>query len=157
MIRTYSELSGFQTFEERFKYLKLDGRVGEDTFGFDRYLNQRFYHSREWRAIRDYVISRDIGCDLGLPGYEIYGRIYIHHMNPIRAKDIEEFSKKLVDPEFLICVTHDTHNAIHYGDEGLLPTAPVERRPNDTCPWKAGKEQMDGQHSHIHQEAAWNR
>lgn len=157
MTRSYLELSSLQTFKERYDYLKLDGRVGEDTFGFDRYLNQRFYHSREWRSVRDYVISRDMGCDLGVPGYEIYGRIYIHHMNPISVKDIERFTKNLIDPEFLICVTHNTHNAIHYGDQGLLIAEPIERRPNDTCPWKAGKEQTDGKHSYIHQEAARNR
>lgn len=135
-IRTYSELILLPTFEERFEYLRLDGRVGEDTFGFDRYLNQLFYRSYEWRKIRDYVIIRDNGCDLGVEGYNIYGKVLIHHMNPITARDIERRTDLLLDPEYLICVTHDTHNAIHYGDENLIIKAPIERRPNDTCPWK---------------------
>lgn len=136
MIRTYSELIQLPTFTERFDYLKLDGQVGVETFGYDRYLNQRFYHSSEWRSIRDYVITRDLGCDLGMEGYEIYGKIYIHHMNPITQKDIVHSNADLLNPEFLICTTHNTHNAIHYGDASLLITEPVERRPNDTCPWK---------------------
>ena len=135
-IKTYSELILLPTFEERFEYLRLDGRVGEDTFGFDRYLNQLFYRSYEWRKIRDYVIVRDNGCDLGVDGYDIYGKVLIHHMNPITAKDIENRTDLLLDPEYLICVTHDTHNAIHYGDENLIIKAPIERRPHDTCPWK---------------------
>ena len=125
-----------RTFVERFDYLKLDGQVGFETFGYDRYLNQRFYHSSEWRSIRDYVISRDLGCDLGMPGYEIYGKIYIHHMNPITQTDIVHSNADMVNPEFLICTTHNTHNAIHYGDASLLVTEPIERRPNDTCPWR---------------------
>lgn len=136
MIRTYTELSKLQTFEERYRYLQLGGTVGKETFGFDRYLNQNFYRSREWKHIRDQIIIRDGGCDLGIEGREIYGRIYIHHMNPIVIKDIETASEFLLDPEYLICVTHDTHNAIHYGDEDLLVTDPIERSPNDTCPWK---------------------
>ena len=136
MIKTYSELIRLPTFEERFEYLRLDGRVGEDTFGFDRYLNQLFYRSYEWRKIRDYVIVRDNACDLGVEGYDIYGKVLIHHMNPITARDIESRTDLLLDPEYLICVTHDTHNAIHYGDENLLFKAPIVRRPNDTCPWK---------------------
>ena len=135
-IKTYSELITIPTFEERFKYLQLNGRVGEDTFGFDRYINQNFYRSREWKRIRDQIILRDNGCDLGLEGYEIYGRIYIHHMNPILVQDIIHQSDFLLNPEYLICTTHTTHNAIHYGDESLLITAPIERKPNDTCPWK---------------------
>ena len=135
-IKTYSELITFPTFEERFKYLRLDGVVGKDTFGFDRYLNQLFYSSKEWKSIRDYVILRDNGCDLGVEGYEIQGRIFIHHMNPITTEDIAKRSKFLMDPEFLICTVHNTHNAIHYGDESLLITAPVERSPFDTCPWR---------------------
>lgn len=135
-IKTYSELILLPTFEERFEYLRLDGRVGEDTFGFDRYLNQLFYRSYEWRKIRDYVIVRDNGCDLGVEGYDIYGKILIHHMNPITARDIADRTELLLNPEYLICVTHDTHNAIHYGDENLIIKAPIERRPNDTCPWK---------------------
>lgn len=135
-IKTYSELLTIPTFEERFKYLQLNGRVGQDTFGFDRYINQNFYRSREWKRIRDQIILRDNGCDLGLDGYEIYGRIYIHHMNPILVNDIIHQSDFLLNPEYLICTTHNTHNAIHYGDESLLITAPIERKPNDTCPWK---------------------
>lgn len=136
IIRTYSELIRIDSFVERFEYLKLSGQVGVDTFGFDRYLNQSFYHSSEWRSIRDYVIARDLGCDLGMEGYEIHGRIYIHHMNPITQKDIVHSNAEIIDPEFLVCTTHDTHNAMHYGDASLLITGPIERRPNDTCPWK---------------------
>ena len=135
-IKTYSELILLPTFQERYHYLRLNGRVGEDTFGFDRYLNQIFYRSQKWKSIRDLVIIRDCGCDLGVEGYEIYGKIIIHHMNPITLKDIERESDYLLDPEFLICTTHNTHNAIHYGDESLLITAPIERTKNDTCPWK---------------------
>lgn len=135
-IRTYSELIQLPTFEERFRYLKLDGLVGKDTFGFDRYLNQEFYRSKEWKEVRDFVIVRDNGCDLGMGGYEIVGRIYIHHMNPITVNDIVHSSDFLLNPDYLICVSHNTHNAVHYGDEDLLVTAPVERRKNDTCPWK---------------------
>ena len=135
-IRTYSELIRLPTFEERFRYLKLDGLVGKDTFGFDRYLNQEFYRSKEWKEVRDFVIVRDNGCDLGMDGYEIAGRIYIHHMNPITVNDIVHSSDFLLNPNYLICMSHNTHNAVHYGDEDLLVTAPVERRKNDTCPWK---------------------
>ena len=135
-IRTYSELIRLPTFEERFRYLKLDGLVGKDTFGFDRYLNQEFYRSKEWKEVRDFVIVRDNGCDLGMDGYEIVGRIYIHHMNPITVNDIVHSSDFLLNPGYLICMSHNTHNAVHYGDEDLLVTAPVERRKNDTCPWK---------------------
>ena len=135
-IRTYSELVRLPTFEERFRYLKLDGLVGKDTFGFDRYLNQEFYRSKEWKEVRDFVIVRDNGCDLGMDGYEIVGRIYIHHMNPITVNDIVHSSDFLLNPDYLICMSHSTHNAVHYGDEDLLVTAPVERRKNDTCPWK---------------------
>lgn len=135
-IRTYSELILLPTFEERFKYLQLNGRVGDDTFGFDRYINQKFYRSAEWKRIRDLVIMRDNGCDLALEGYEIYGRILIHHMNPITIKDVELSTEYLMNPEYLICVTHNTHNAIHYGDEKLINKGPVVRTKNDTCPWK---------------------
>lgn len=135
-IKTYSELISLPTFEERFRYLRLRGSVGEDTFGFDRYLNQAFYRSAEWKRVRDLVIIRDNGCDLAFEGREIYGRILIHHMNPISVKDIQDASDILLNPEYLICVTHATHNAIHYGDENLLVKPPVERAPNDTCPWK---------------------
>ena len=135
-IRTYSELILLPTFEERFKYLQLNGRVGDDTFGFDRYINQNFYRSTEWKRIRDLIIMRDNGCDLALEGYEIYGRILIHHMNPITVKDVELSTEYLMNPEYLICVTHNTHNAIHYGDEKLITKGPVVRTKNDTCPWK---------------------
>lgn len=136
MIRTYSQLVKLQTFEERYRYLRLDGAVGLDTFGFDRYLNQQFYKSQEWKSLRDKIIIRDNGCDLGVEGYEIHGRIYIHHMNPLTERDIRDRTEFLLDPRYLICVTHNTHNAIHYGDENLLITMPKERTPNDTCPWK---------------------
>lgn len=135
-IRTYSELITLPTFIDRYRYLKLGGKIGEDTFGFDRYLNQVFYQSKEWRSIRDYVITRDNGCDLGIPGHEIYGRILIHHMNPITADDILKRSDLLLNPEYLICTIKNTHDAIHYSDESLLITDPIERSKNDTCPWK---------------------
>ena len=136
IIRSYSELRRITTFEERYKYLQLGGIVGKDTFGFDRYINQIFYRSQKWRSIRDQVIIRDNGCDLGVEGYDIYGRILIHHMNPITLEDVEKESDFLLNPEYLICTTHNTHNAIHYGDEKLLITAPIERTKNDTCPWR---------------------
>ena len=135
-IRTYSELIAFPTFEERFKYLQLNGQVGESTFGFDRYMNQVFYRSQKWKSIRDFVIIRDCGCDLGVEGYDIHGKIIIHHMNPLSMRDIETESDFLLNPDFLICTTHNTHNAIHYGNENLLVTAPIERTKNDTCPWR---------------------
>ena len=134
--RTYTELSRLPTFEERYRYLRLTGQVGKETFGFDRYLNQNFYRSQRWKRIRDEVILRDNGCDLGVEGYEIYGRIIIHHVNPITLEDIERETSYLLDPEFLICTVHRTHNAIHYGDESLLITAPIERTKYDTCPWR---------------------
>lgn len=135
-IRTYSELIKLSTFEERYRYLKLDGKVGEETFGFDRYLNQMFYKSKEWRSVRNHVILRDNGCDLGIEGREIHGRILIHHMNPITKEDILNRSDFLMNPEYLISTIETTHNAIHYGDEDLLMKDPIERRKNDTCPWK---------------------
>ena len=135
-IRTYSELITLPTFRERYEYLKLNGRVGEETFGFDRYLNQAFYKSEEWRAVRDYIIVRDNGCDLGMEGHEIFGKILIHHMNPISKRDILDRSDLLLNPEYLICTIKNTHDAIHFGDENLLIVAPIERRKNDTCPWK---------------------
>lgn len=138
-IRTYTELSELKTFEERFRYLQLNGVVAEDIFGFDRIVNQRFYRSAEWKAIRDRVIIRDNGCDLGVDGREIFGKAVIHHMNPARLKDFTELSDILLNPEYLITTTHRTHNAIHYGDEGLLLREPIERRMNDTCPWKREK------------------
>ena len=135
-IKTYSELITIPTFEERYEYLRLNGRVGEETFGFDRYLNQVFYKSKEWRSIRDYVIARDNGCDLGMEGYEIFGQILIHHMNPITKEDILERKDVLLNPEYLITTVKNTHDAIHYGDRSLLVTTPIERRKNDTCPWR---------------------
>ena len=135
-IRTYSELIRLPTFEERFDYLRLDGVVGKDTFGFDRYLNQQFYRSSEWRRVRDQVILRDCGCDLGIEGYEIPSRVLIHHMNPISIEDLQSMSDLLMNPEYLICVSHRTHNAIHYGDESVIVTTPIERSQNDTCPWR---------------------
>ena len=135
-IRTYSELILLPTFEERFKYLQLNGRVGYDTFGFDRYINQKFYRSAEWKRIRDYIIIRDNGCDLAVDGYEIHGRILIHHINPITISDIKFSTEYLMNPDYLICVTHSTHNAIHYGDEKQIITGPIVRTKNDTCPWK---------------------
>lgn len=137
IIRTYSELKELKTFEERFKYLKLGGVVGVETFGFDRYFNQKFYTTTEWKQLRNHIIVRDLGCDLGCEDHEIFGqRIVIHHMNPIDLEDIEKKSDFLLNPEFLITTIHSTHNAIHYGDESLIITAPIERRRNDTCPWK---------------------
>lgn len=135
-IKTYSELVKLPTFEERYKYLRLSGRVGEDTFGFDRYMNQNFYRSTAWKRIRDEVIIRDDGCDLGIEDRIIQGKILIHHMNPITDRDILGLTDILLDPEYLICVSHTTHNAIHYGDEGLLIPNPIARAKNDTCPWK---------------------
>lgn len=135
-LRTYSKLVLLPTFEERFEYLKLNGAVGIDTFGFDRYLNQTFYKSVEWKRIRNKVIIRDNGCDLGIDGYEIYGRILIHHMNPITQDDIINRTDLLLNPEYLISVSLDTHNGIHYGDINQLLKGPIVRKPNDTCPWK---------------------
>lgn len=129
-------MSKLKTFEERYQYLRLDGVVGEDTFGFERYLNQTFYRSQRWKKVRNQVIVRDNGCDLGIEGHEIYGKVLIHHMNPITILDIENESDFLLNPEYLICVTHNTHNAIHYGDEGLLMKGPIERTKNDMCPWR---------------------
>ncbi len=138
-IKTYSELITLPTYIDRFNYLKLDGRVGADTFGFDRHLNQMVYQKDpRWRDARDRVIIRDNGCDLGVEGYEIYGKIIVHHMNPITLDDILNDRDWIFDPEFLICTTHITHNAIHYGDVNLLTIAPIERTKNDTCPWKRG-------------------
>lgn len=136
IIRTYSELITFPTFEERFKYLQLKGIVGKDTFGYDRYLNQVLYHSTEWKRFRNEIIVRDNGCDLACKGFEIYGRILIHHINPITIDDVINRSPIVFDPENVICVTHNTHNAIHYGDENQLIISPIERSKNDTCPWK---------------------
>ena len=136
IIKTYSELITLPTFEERYRYLRLEGAVGVDTFGFDRIFNQMFYTSSEWKRVRDIVITRDNGCDLGIEGREIYGKVVIHHLNPISLEDIENATEYLLNPEYLITTTHNTHNAIHYGDESKLVTNPIERRRNDTCPWK---------------------
>lgn len=138
-IRTYSELITIPTFIERYRYLKIGGRVGEDTFGYERYFNQIFYKSKEWKDIRDYVIVRDLGRDLAMEGYDILSNIIVHHMNPITIKDIEQRTDILLDPEFLISTVLNTHNAIHYGDESLLiQEEPIVRFPNDTCPWRRG-------------------
>ena len=135
-MRTYRELVELPTFEERFRYLALHGTVGWDTFGSARYLNQQFYKSQEWKRIRDQVILRDSGCDLGVDGYTIYGRILIHHLNPLTPRDFENRTDLLWNPEYLICTSRQTHNAIHYGDEDQLPALPKERASNDTCPWR---------------------
>lgn len=135
-IRTYTELMKLQTFEERFRYLKLVARVGEETFGFDRYLNQQFYHSQEWKSIRNEIIIRDNACDLGITGREMNKGIIIHHMNPITKDDLIHQSDFLLNPDYLICVSKKTHSAIHYGDESLLFDGLVERSKNDTCPWR---------------------
>lgn len=134
-IRTYSELRHFDTLEERYEYLALRGEVGASTFGFDRFMNQAFYTSYEWRNIRSHVIARDEGLDLGVPGYEIFDRPIIHHMNPMTVEDVERGGAEIIDPEFLITTSHRTHNAIHYGDKSLLAKPPVERRPGDTKLW----------------------
>lgn len=136
-MRTYRELLRFKTFDERFEYLKLSGLVGESTFGFERYLNQTLYNSSKWRRLRNQIIIRDNGCDLGLEGYEIRGLIIVHHMNPISVDDLKDFSDDVFNPEYLISVSLTTHNAIHYGDKSLIPQMPIDRRPGDTCPWKA--------------------
>jgi len=135
MRRTYRELSKIDTFEERFRYLKLLGEVGMSTFGFDRWINQAFYTSNEWRRARRDIIARDLGCDLGLAGHEIYDKIIIHHMNPMTPKDIEDGSPDILNPEYLISVSLRTHNAIHFGDESLLPKELVPRAPGDTKLW----------------------
>ena len=134
-IRTITDVYRFYSFEERYEYLRLDGMVGTATFGFDRYLNQRFYKSSAWRKVRDEVIVRDNGCDLGIPGREIYSGLLVHHINPISPEDLEDFNPDILDPEYLICVTHTTHNAIHFGSKNQLVTIPQERRPGDTTLW----------------------
>lgn len=135
--KRYSEMITMSEFDDRFRYAKLDGQVGRDTFGFDRYLNQQFYRSKEWKRLRDQIIIRDNGCDLGVPGHEISGKIYIHHLNPLSPEDITKSTEKLFDPDNLVCVSAETHNAIHYGDESILEKNKiVERSPGDTCPWK---------------------
>ena len=134
-IRTYRELRRLETFEDRFRYLSLRGQVGDTTFGFDRYLNQQFYTSREWRQVRNHVIARDNGCDLGLEGYEIHDKVYIHHMNPMTLDSIKHADPRILDPEYLITTKHKTHNAIHYGDENQLPGVMAKREPGDTKLW----------------------
>lgn len=136
MLRNYKELSRLETFEERFAYLKIGGIVGESTFGFDRYLNQALYNSPEWKRVRDTVIIRDEGCDLGVRDHSIFDRIIIHHMNPISIDDVINRHPDIFNPDYLITTCHRTHNAIHYGDETLLPKGPTIRRPNDTIPWR---------------------
>jgi len=135
MIRTYRELRRLRTFEERFRYLSLRGEVGQSTFGFDRYINQQFYTSSQWRHVRNQLIVRDNGCDLGIEGYEIHDRVIVHHMNPMTADDIIDGDERILDPEFLVTTTHLTHNAIHYGDESLLRKPFVERKQDDTRLW----------------------
>lgn len=135
MFRSYSDLQTLPTFDDRFEYLRLDGAVGASTFGFDRYLNQRFYSSFEWKRARDQVIFRDEGCDLGIPGYDIHVDILIHHMNPMNVDDIIHGEEWIFDPEYLITTTKNTHNAIHYGRENLLPKVVTSRSPNDTKLW----------------------
>lgn len=134
--RSYSELRQLSTFKERYDYLKLNGRVGAETFGYNRYINQRFYRSTEWKHIRDQIIIRDNGCDLGVEGYDLHSRIYIHHLNPMTVDDIDQGRQMILDPDNLICVSFDTHQAIHFGDESLLPQLPIERISGDTCPWR---------------------
>lgn len=137
MIRTYTEMSNIPDYLERFRYLKLDGLVGEDTFGYDRYLNQQLYKSASWRQLRNQIITRDMGCDLAHPDFEIVGSIIIHHLNPITKSDVLDRSDYLLNPEFLVCVSDNTHRAIHYGDESLLLSAePIVRAPNDMIPWR---------------------
>lgn len=139
-MRTYSELIRFKTFEERFEYLKLNGKVGRETFGFDRWLNQQLYNSDLWKSVKNEVIIRDNGCDLGIEDRDIKTRIYVHHMNPIKKEDIVRRADIVLNPEYLICTCHKTHNAIHYGDIELANSGIyVPRRPNDTCPWRNSK------------------
>lgn len=135
MIRRYGELIRLSTHEDRYEYLKLGGAVGHETFGFERWMNQEFYRSTEWRHIRNHVIARDLGNDLGVEGYAIHDRVYVHHMNPLKPSDIVHGDAAMLDPEYLICVSHRTHNAIHYGDKKLLPQPMVVRRPGDTTLW----------------------
>lgn len=135
MTRSYSELERISTFKDRFSYLKLDGVVGKDTFGFDRYVNQNFYSSRDWKRARNYVITRDLGCDLGIPGFEIFSGLLVHHMNPISLDDIVHGEYWIIDPEFLITTSLQTHNAIHYGDSESIPRGPIVRTSGDTTLW----------------------
>ena len=134
--KSYSELMRLNTFEERYRYLRIGGAVGKETFGYDRYLNQILYNSQDWRNFRNPIIVRDNGCDLAFPDRELESRVIVHHINPITVEDVLNRDPKIFDPENVICVSHNTHQAIHYGDENLLYKNPVERKPNDTCPWK---------------------
>lgn len=144
MIKSYSELKSLNTLEERFRYLSLKGKVGIETFGFDRYLNQKFYNSYEWRKLRDEILIRDNGCELGLNDFPIRGRILIHHMNPIKERDLVDLTDYVMNPEYLVCVSHSMHNAIHYGDDNILQRYfVVERKPNDTCPWKGSSDERE--------------
>lgn len=152
MIRRYRDIQSMTTLEDRFKYLALHGAVNDRTFGGYRYLNQRLYRSKKWKQARDAVIIRDNGCDLGIDGYPIYKKLIIHHMNPITLEDIEDDNPDIYNPEFLICVSERTHNAIHYGDASLLPKLPVQRFPGDTSILKGGSQ--DGQYSQYHKEIA---
>lgn len=136
IIRRYSELKRLKTFKERYEYLRIGGLVGESTFGFERYLNQALYTSQKWRQLRNSIIIRDNGCDLGIEGYDLHDKIIVHHMNPLTKEQFMDPDDSMFDPEFLICVSMATHNAIHYGDASLLPKDPVKRYPNDMCPWK---------------------
>lgn len=136
VLRKYSELRRFLTFKERYEYLRIGGLVGESTFGFERFLNQALYNSQRWRLLRNEIIIRDNGCDLGIEGRDIYDKIIIHHMNPLTREQMKEPDESMFDPEYLICVSPRTHNAIHYGDASLLQQDYIPRRPNDTCPWK---------------------
>lgn len=135
-IRTYSELRRFDTLEDRFEYLKLGGTVGRSTFGFDRHIGQSFYKSFQWQNVREQVIVRDNGCDLGIPGYEIHKELLVHHVNPLLVHDIVDSEEWILDPEFLITTTQSTHNAIHYGDRSLLVLPVVERTAGDTRLWR---------------------
>lgn len=135
-IKTYSELITLPTFEERYRYLRIRGCVGREIFGHDRYLNQILYTSPEWRSFRRDIILRDNGLDLGCNGFDIFGRVIVHHINPITVEDVLNRSPQVFDPDNVICCSHNTHQAIHYGDESLLPLLPPERKPNDTCPWR---------------------
>lgn len=135
-MRTYQELISLPTFLDRYDYLRIGGHVGEATFGFDRWLNQKLYRSHEWKRVRREVILRDDACDLAYPGFELYDHVLVHHMNPITVEDIIHRLDFVLNPDYLVTVSYETHRAIHYGDEGLLPLEPIERRPNDTCPWR---------------------
>lgn len=136
LVKSYRNLILLPSFDDRYDYLKLQGVVGESTFGFDRYMNQHFYTSREWRQFRNKIIARDDGCDMGLEDYPIAGRVIIHHINPLTVEDFENLTDALFDPDNVICVSENTHQAIHYGDISLLPAPPIVRAPNDTCPWR---------------------